>query len=351
MGKSLLKAGKFYNESMVRFLLLIIQDTMTRRLPYAGLLLAFLMAGLVSPAAGYSTSAPPEDSEHKISVRKAIGKSFDELASCLRDFSETHPELKEVSLEFLVWTNGQFYNVNLEPGDPPSEGCVEELLKKVQVPYPEKPQDYSFTIDLDAHVRQAVSLSGEVRKDGQGPEKKKKERSVHHTLSLDILTPIVTGSMGLGAVFIFEYELAVNRWVALSFTGVAGQISKEEKIKIQGIKHEGKVEGRGGGGGGGIRVYPLGKAPRGLLLGTQVRAYLFNLAFNPCPEQAEEGQCDGELKNLDLLFEAGWRFVFRFGLAIQLSAEVGAQFGRSLYQFDSDPAFYFGGRAAVGWVF
>jgi hypothetical protein len=336
---------------MVRFLLLMFQDHMIRHLQHTVLALAFLMLGAVSPALAYSSSSTSDDMEHKVSVRKAIGKNFDELASCLRDFSDSHPDLKEVSLEFLVWTNGQFYNVNLEPGDPVSEQCVEELLKHVQVPYPEEPQDYSFTIDLDAHVRQAVSLSGEVRKDGPEPGKKKEERSVHHTLSLDILTPIVTGSMGLGAVFIFEYELAVNRWVALAFTGVAGQISKDEKIKIQGVKHEGKVEGRGGGGGGGIRVYPLGKAPRGLLLGAQVRAYLFNLAFHPCPDGAEEGQCDGELKNLDVLFEAGWRFVLRFGLAIQLSAEVGAQFGRSLYQFDSDPAFYFGGRADVGWVF
>jgi hypothetical protein len=312
--------------------------------------LALGMLTLPRPSAAYSPSSS-EDISHKISVRNAIGKNFKQLAACLQDLSDEHPELKEVALEFVVWTNGKLYNVKLFPGDASSEACIEELLKQVDVPSPENPRDYSFKIDLDTHVRHSTALSTEIKKDTVLPEEKGKKRVKRHTLSLDLLTPIVTGAMGLGAVFIFEYEIAVHRYVALSFTGMAGRISKDQTIKVQGQTYDGKVEGAGGGGGGGIRVFPLGKAPGGLLFGAQVRAYVFPLEFNPCPTGATKGLCSGELKNMDLLFEAGWRFVTRFGLAVQLSAEVGSQWGRSLYQFDSDPAFYFGGRAAVGWTF
>ena len=54
---------------------------------------------------------------------------------------------------------------------------------------------------------------------------------------------------------------------------------------------------------------------------------------------------------LDIYAEAGWRFVMPFGLSILIAGEAGAQFGRSLYEFESDPAPWFGGKLAVGWAF
>lgn len=322
-----------------------------RNLRYFCLVFAFFMLSAFNPAFSYSSSTASEDREHKISVRNAIGKNFASLAACLEEFSIDHPDIKEVNLEFVVWTNGRFYNVKIEPKDQASEECIEELLKKVSVPFPEKPKDYSFKIDLDTHVRHLPASNQEIEKDALAKEKKGKKRTRRHTLSMDLLTPVVTGALGLGVIFLFEYEIAVNRWVAISVTGMAGHVSKDEKLKIQGQKYEGTIKGRGGGGGGGLRVFPLGKAPKGLLLGAQVRAYMFVLEFDECPDNAEEGDCNGELKVLDALFEAGWRFIFPFGLSLQLSAEAGAQFGRSIYKFESDPAVYFGGRAAVGWSF
>lgn len=333
-----------------RFLLLTVQEAVKQGayIQAAGM----LAAAVAVLAAGPVPASVSGDVEHKISVRTAIGKNFGSLASCLEDFSDSHPEVKEVDLEFLVWTDGRFYNVKMMPGDEEAEECIESLLKGISVPFPQNPKDYNFKIDLDAHVRHVHAKGAETRKDGiEETGTKKKKRMRRHNLSLDLLTPIVTSAMSVGTVFVFEYEIAVNRWVALSFTGVAGKVSRDEKITIRGRSYEGTVEGRGGGGGGGVRVFPLGNANRGLLLGTQVRAYVFKLALDDCPPQAEKGQCSGELKNLDLMVEAGWRFVMPFGLSIQLSAEVGAQFGRSLYRFESDPAPWFGGRAAVGWAF
>jgi hypothetical protein len=259
--------------------------------------------------------------------------------------------VKEVDLQFMVWTNGQFYNIKLDPRDKSSEECINKLLKKLDVPLPDKPKDYNFKIDLDKYVRPGIEKNSSSQKDTLYQGKKEQKRFRRNNLSMDLLTPVVTGAMGLGAVFVFEYEIAINRWVSLSFQGMGGYISKDEKLKIQGTSFEGTVKGSGGGGGGGIRIFPLGKAPRGLILGASVRAYMFKLHFEECPPQATEGQCEGELKNLDLLAEAGWRFILPFGFSILLTGEAGAQFGRSLYQFDSDPAAYFGGKVAVGYSF
>lgn len=314
-----------------------------------------MMIGLAAAAAAPAASAAPapgtDDLNHKKEVRNAIGKNFQGLAECLGDFAATNPHLKEVDLQFVVWTNGQFYNVKLDPGDQPSEDCINKLLKQVAVPFPDKPKDYDFRIDLDKYVRPGLEKNSSAQKDTLPKDEKEHKRFRHNNLSMDLLTPVVTGAMGLGAVFVFEYEIAINRWVALSFQGMGGTIAKDEKIKIQGVSVEGTVKGSGGGGGGGVRIFPLGKAPKGLILGVMARAYMFELNFEQCPPQATEGQCEGELKNLDLLAEVGWRFILPLGFSILLMGEAGAQFGRSLYEFKSDPAAYFGGKVAVGYSF
>ncbi|MFH1438914.1 MAG: hypothetical protein ABIJ56_24625 [Pseudomonadota bacterium] len=289
--------------------------------------------------------------QHKKAVRAAIGKNFTSLADCLEQFATTYPEVEEVSLEFLVWTNGQLYNVKISPGDGQSEQCIENVLKQISMPLPDEPSDYNFKINLDSHVRKTTEKSIEARKDvSENKLEKDKKRVRRHSLAMDLLHPVVTAAMGIGYIFLFEYEIAINRWVALTVVGLGGKIKMEHSATIHGQEIEGTIEGSGGGGGGGIRVFPLGKAPSGLILGVRVQSYLFKAKLDECPE-GEEEKCSGEIKNLDLMAEVGWRFVMRYGFAVLLTADVGAQWGRSLLQFDSDPAFFAAGKVAVGWSF
>ena len=289
--------------------------------------------------------------QHKKAVRTAIGKNFTSLADCLEKFAVSNPEVEEVSLEFLVWTNGRLYNVKISPGDGKSEQCIEKVLKQISMPLPEEPSDYNFKINLDSYVRKATEKSLEVRKDvSEDKLEKDKKRFRRNSLAMDLLHPVVTAAMGIGYIFLFEYEIAINRWVALTAVGLGGKIEMEHSATIRGQEIEGTIEGSGGGGGGGIRVFPLGKAPSGLILGVRIQSYLFKVKLNECPE-GEEDQCSGEIKNLDLLAEVGWRFVMRYGFAVLLTGDVGVQWGRSLLQFDSDPAAFFAGKVAVGWSF
>jgi len=316
---------------------------------------AIVMAAalLALPGGAGGATAAAADAPHKAAVKAAIGKRFTLLAGCLGDFAAEHPQVKEVSLKFMVDEKGGAFHVVTVPGDPLSEACIANLLDSISLPPSLPPRVYSFRIDLDAHVRtmpaaSSVTMNDAVAMKAHAKATGKKPR--RHTLALDLLMPVLTASIGVGSVFLWEYEAVVSRWAAIELTGITGRVDMKHTEKFDGEKYHGFVTGTGGGGGGGVRIFPLGKAPSGLIVGVRVQAYAFRLHFTGCPAGYEQ-KCRGGLRNLDLLAELGWRFVLPFGLTIHLAAEGGVEWGRSLLGFDSDPAAAVGGKVAVGWAF